>query len=327
MGFCALRGLAIGRKALVKAIVATAALPALLGLAVAIWSPAIGTGQEGLSIGVDADPAGNTATSLGTIDSCVRVGKGDSFDIDLFITNVDDLLGWEVYLSFDGDVVNVTDRDVKLFQAANANSDVFDASESLPSSGGLYRLGAADIGQPPSPDSGSGVLARLTLEAVGAGLSPATITTLDVDNDGKIDLGPQLSTTRGEPVGDTNGDGFFDGPLLNAQIAVDRDCPSGPVPTTVTTLTVPAPSPTQGSTPLATVTSTAMPAGTAETARPSPSVASAGPSPSSTPSDEDNGTNWTSGGFIVAYVVIGAVVAVLLGGGAYLATTRRRGAP
>jgi hypothetical protein len=320
-----LRGLAIERTALVKTIVATAVLPVLVGLAAAIWSPAIGTGQQGLSIGVDADPAGNTATSLGSIDSCVRVSKGDTFNIDLFITDVDELLGWEVYLSFDGDVVNVIDRDVKLFQAANANSDVFDASESLPSSGGLYRMGAADIGQPLSPDSGSGVLARLTLKAVGAGLSPATVTTLDVDNDGKIDLGPQLSTTRGAPIGDANGDGFFDGPFFNAQIAVDRDCPSGPVPTAVLTLTVPAPSPTQESTPPVIVTPTVIPSGTAETAGPTPTAVVAGPSPTSVPSGEDNGSNWTSGGFIVAYVVIGVVAALLLGGGAFLAATRRRG--
>jgi len=308
----------------VKTIVATAALPALLAIAAAIWAPAVGTGQQGLSIGVDADPAGNTATSLGPIDPCVRIDKGDSFDVDLFVTNVDDLFAWEIYFSFDGDVVNVTDRDVKLFQAANANSDVFDASESLPSGGGLYRLGAADIAQPPSPDSGSGVLARLTLEAVGAGLSPATVTTLDVNNDGKIDLGPQLSSTRGQPVGDADGDGFFDGPFFNAQIAVGRDCPSGPAPTAAPTLTVPAPSPTEGSTP--TVTPTVIPTSTAETASPTPgSTASPGPQPSSTPSAEDDGTDWTSGGFIVAYVVIGGMAALLLGGGAFLATTRRRG--
>lgn len=315
-----------------KTIVTTAALLALLALVAAILTQADGTAQEGLSIGVDADPAGNAATSLGTVDPCVSVKKGDTFQVDVFVTDVSDLLAWEVYFSFDGDVVNVTDRDVQMFPAANAGSNVFDASDVLPSTGGLYRLGAADLSQPPAPDSGSGVLARLTLEAVGGGLSPAALTTLDANNDGKIDLGPQLSDSGLKPIGDTSGDGFFDGAILNAQIAVGRDCPAQPTRTPVVTVTPPALSPTEEATRAATITSTIIPAATAETASPTPRITptpgtAASPTPGSgaTPTpQESGGTDWTSGGFIAVYVVVGSVAALLLGGGVFLAITRRR---
>ena len=287
--------------------------------------------QGGPTIGVDADPAGNSATSLGSIDSCISVQKGDTFQIDIFVADVEDLLGWEAYFSFDGDVVNVTDRDVRLFLAASPNSDVFDASDVLPSTGGLYRVGAVDLSQPPSPDAGSGVLARLTLEAVGAGLSQAVLISIDANNDGKTDLGPQLSNSDLQAIGDVNGDGFFDGTVLSGQIAVDRDCAAEPTRTPLATDT-PATSPTGGATPIVTTTATGTPA-TAETASVTPRIT---PTPVTTTSptpgadgtvtpEGDGGTDWTSGGFIAMYVVFGGVAVLLLGGGAFLATTRRRG--
>ena len=286
-----------------------------------------GAAQDGPTVGVDADPAGNTAISLGTIDSCISVKKGDAFQVDIFVTDVVNLLNWEVYFSFDGDVINVTDRDVQMFPAASAGSDVLDVSDVLPSSGGLYRLGAADLSRPPAVDSGSGVLGRLTLEAVGAGLSPAILTTLDANSDGKIDLGPLLSDAELRAIGDANGDGFFDGTVVNAQIAVDRDCLPGGVAS-------PTASPGAGGSPVATPTgpsaATATPVSTATgspalTATPVGTQARASPtsSPTVAPPDEEDG----DGGPPWAIVgVIGGLAGLLLlaGGGAmWIRSTRR----
>ena len=308
--------------------IATAATLLILAAAVATaLPPPGGMAQQGLSIGVDADPAGNTATALGVIDQCVSVRRGDTFSVDVFVANVNDLLAWEAYFSFDGSIVNITERDVKLFQAANANSDVFDASESLPSSGGLYRLGAIDFGQPPSPDSGSGVLARLTLEAVGAGISPAILITLDANNDTKPDLGPRLKDPQETPIGDSNGDEIFDGTIINAQIAVDRDCPPG---TAATASPSPTASPAGGSpTTVASPTGTSTPSATTpasspprETATVTPAIASPTPAP---PSPDDNGgSNWNSPAFVAAYVAAGAVAVLAVGGLALLGARRRR---
>ena len=302
-----------------------AALVALAALLAALLAPGDGSAQQGLSIGVDADPSGNTATSLGAIDSCVAVKKGDTFQVDVFITGVSNLLAWEAYYSFDGSIVNVTDRDLKLFLAADPNADVFDASESLPSSGGLYRLGAVDMGHPSSPHSGSGVLARLTLKAVGAGISPATLTTLDANNDGKPELGTRLKDPQEKPIGDANGDEFFDGPVFNAQIAVDRACPPGAAQTP---LPAASGSPAAASPPAGTPGATAEPSGTAAAAptnaTATPAGATASPTPTRPSSADNGGTDWGSPSFIAAYAAAGAVAVAAVGGVAFLGARRRR---
>jgi len=314
----------------VKTIAALVAVVALVALAAVVLTSGEGSTQGGLAVGVDANPEGNTATSLGAIDQCVSVAKGDTFSVDVFVTDVTDLLAWEAYFSFDGSIVNVTDLDVEMFQAANANSDVFNASESLPSSGGLYRLGAIDFG---SPDSGSGVLARLTLKAVGAGISPAILITLDANNDGRPDLGTRLKNPQETPLGDGNGDEIFDGTVFNAQIAVDRDCPPD---------TAPTPSPVSSAegtaSPAAPGDGTPGPDGTGTGTPPATSISSptsqatsttrpATPNPTSTatPSSEDGGTDWNSPALIAAYVAAAAVATLAVGGLALLGARRRSG--
>jgi len=169
-------------------------------------------GQGVTTIGVDADPTqlpANTATSLGSIESCISVATNDTFAIDIFITDVVDLLSWEMYLEYDSSVLKVTAVNVNMFQAANPGSHVFNASESTPDSDGTFYVGAAELGIG-AEDSGSGVLARLTLQAIGPGASPADL------------LSSMLSNKNNEPIGDTDGDGYFDGPIFNAQVAVDQ---------------------------------------------------------------------------------------------------------
>jgi len=185
--------------------------------------------QGTVTLGVDADPTGNTATSLGTIEPCISVSINDTFDIDIFITDVTDLLGWETYFVYDMSVANIIGRNVQMFQAANPGSNVFDASEALPDADGQYRLAAVDIAEPLAPDSGSGVLARLTLQAVGAGVSPANLALLDVNEDGTADLGPSLTDVEGDHIGDLDDDSLFDGPISSARIAVDTACPEATV--------------------------------------------------------------------------------------------------
>lgn len=184
--------------------------------------------QQSLALGVDADPAGNAAASLGTIQSCVSVSSGQIFQVDVFIADVVDLLAWEAYFVYDPAIIGVVEQDVQMFQAANAGSQVFDTSEVLPDEDGRYRISAVDIAEPAAPDSGSGVLARLTLRAVSAGVSPASLPLVDISGDGRPDLGPTLTDMAGNTIADVDGDGFFDGPISDAWIAVDTPCPTAP---------------------------------------------------------------------------------------------------
>lgn len=284
------------------------------------------TAQTRSSIGVDADPAGNTATSLGPIDPCVSVSTGDTFDVDILIADVVDLLAWEVYFVYDGSIISIVDDDVKMFQAADGESNVFDLSEVLPDLDARYGVAAADLADPPAPDSGSGVLARLTLKAEGPGISPANIPLIDVNDDGKIDLGPFLNDVRGDPIDDVDDDGFFDGQIFAAQIAVDTACPAdGVIPPPTRVAATPSPtspaSPTGETTPEVTETATAS----TPAVSPTPTAVAASPTPGGPLATEDDESTWTSLPWIIGYVVGGlALAALLVAGVALLAITRRR---
>jgi len=300
-----------------KVMLASAALAgvvlALAASAGSVVARGDSAAQEAVTIGVDVEPAGNTVTSLGPIDACISVSTGDTFQVDVFVTDVADLLAWETYFVYDMSVINVVSRDVMMFQAANAGSNVFDVSEGLPDIDGHYRVAGVDIADPPSPDSGSGVLAKLTLKAVGPGVSPLSLSPIDINEDGSIDLGPSLKDSEAESIGDLDGDGFFDGPIANAEIAVDTACP-GRTPLPSPTVT-PA-SPTPESSPSAIPDATAAP-----TETPTATVA-ASPTVPASPTD-DEGSAWTGSPAIIGYI-LGGLAAVLLGGAALLAIRRGR---
>ena len=180
---------------------------------------------EGPNLELDASPTDNEATEPGRADSCVSVDPGERFQVDVIIRDVEDLLAWELYLEYDPAIVEVEENDVHQFQEGNPGSSVFDVSERLPDSDGLFRLAAADTSDPPRPDSGSGVLARITLKTVAPGQSDLTLASRDLDGDGDPDLGPFLRNAAGEIIGDENDDTFFDGPITDAEVRVGTACP------------------------------------------------------------------------------------------------------
>ena len=186
--------------------------------------------QPETRIGIDADASGNTGTALGTIDECVEISEGESHAVDIFVKDVTDLLAWEAVLSFEPAVLEVVDEDVQLFMAANGGSDVQDVSGELPDSDGRYWVQAFDAADPPAPDSGSGVLARVTVKGVGPGVSELRLPLSDLNGDGKPDEGPLLRDLDVNTIGDVNGDTLFDGPIAEARIAVDASCSDEPGP-------------------------------------------------------------------------------------------------
>ena len=312
------------RNTRLAGVLLAAALLATAMLAGVVVRGGESTAQTQTSIGVDANPAANTATSLGPIDSCMSVSTGDTFDVDIFITDVTDLLAWEVYFVYDGSIINIVDHDVQMFQAANEGSNIFDLSEVLPDLDARYGLAAADLADPPAPDSGSGVLARLTLKAVAPGISPASVPLIDFNNDGTMDLGPFLNDVHGDPIGDLNSDTLFDGQISAAQIAVDTACPpEAVVPTATRAAASPSPtspaSPTVKATPAVTKTATATP----PAASPTATAVVASPTPGERPPTENEGSTWTGRPWVIGYVV-GGLAVLLAGGVALLAVTRRR---
>lgn len=182
--------------------------------------------QGPLTLGIDANAEGNGPLTLGNIDSQVSVCRDATFDIDVYIQNVEELLAWQVYIGFDPDVLEVVGRDVEMFLAGNPGSSVLDVSGRTPDPG-LYQVAAADTSDPPTPDSGSGVLFRLSVKALADGSSDIELVERDIDGDGLADLGPLLRNVDGEILGDSNGDSIFDGPTESASVTVETDCEDG----------------------------------------------------------------------------------------------------
>ena len=208
----------------------------LLALVISLSGPPrLSLAQEPTSLSIDVIPTDNTPTSVVQIDSCASAEEGDTFDIDLVIENVTDLLAWELLISYDPEVLEIRDTDATLFQGANPGSNIFDLSEETPDDDGLYLLQSFESADPQSPDSGSGVLARLTLKARGSGISPLTIDKPDLDGDGTPDRGPLLRDVAGDIMGDDDGDTLFDGPVSNAEIRVGEACPGAALGATVLT--------------------------------------------------------------------------------------------
>jgi hypothetical protein len=172
-------------------------------------------------------PAGAAATGL-SVDQCVEVDSGDTFEISIAASDVNQLLAWDVLYSYNRQVVEVLGKDVRLLLESLPNSNVFDLSDPVPNSVGIYRMGAADTGGSGAAESGGGILAVLTLRAKQKGLSWSTVYRGDLNGDGTVDLGPTLTAINGVHIGDNDGDGIFDGALTAGQIAVDRGCAQTP---------------------------------------------------------------------------------------------------
>lgn len=210
-----------------RGLIAALGLVALLilGAAVGLDLPSSTLAQNGARLSIDAIPEGDTPASVATVETCASAQEGETFDVDLVIENVTDLLAWEIGVSYDPKVLEVRDGNSGMFQAANEGSDVVDLSEPTPDSDGRYVLQAFDAADPTSPDSGSGILARITFKAISPGASELTLDKTDLNDDGTLDRGPLLRDVAGEVIGDEDGDTLFDGAAKGAEIRVGEPCP------------------------------------------------------------------------------------------------------
>jgi hypothetical protein len=201
------------------------------------------------SVGIDADVGGNTATSLGSIQTSRTVNCGDFFPVDIYVTDVANLTMWNVTLHYDPAMLGVYARDVQMFLTTSPGSDVVDRSDGDHGFSGNYDLLATDVHEPPAPESGSGVFVRLNVGARAPGTSELSVTA------------DRFWPNMANPA------------TFAAQITVAGNCGT-PVPT-------PTPEPTQTPTPTSTATATPSPTGTpapSQTPQSSPTV-TASPTP------------------------------------------------
>jgi hypothetical protein len=205
------------------------------------------------SIGIDTNASGNTATSLGSIEPSRTVNCGDFFPIDIYVTDVANLMMWNVTLRYNPAILGVYARDVQMFLTTSPGSNVADRSFGDVGVTGTYDLLARDGAVPEAPESGSGVLVRLNIGALASGTSELSLTP------------ERFWATTGA---------LSNPPAFGGQITVVGNCGT-PVPT-------PTPEPTQTPTPSPTPTPTSTPT---PTGTPGPSA-----TPGSSPTPEPEPT-------------------------------------
>ncbi|HEY5624871.1 MAG TPA: cohesin domain-containing protein [Dehalococcoidia bacterium] len=162
-----------------------------------------------------ADIAANTATSLGALQRCGAFGVGDTLTVDVTVDAVPEVSdskggvrGFQFRLHYDPDVLRVIKADYEMLLAASDGSYLVSLGDDPPDEDGILVAGVADFGQEIAPESGPGVLGRVTFEALGAGVSPLTLTRVAV-----LD-GSQNALTIKE--------------VSRASVAVAAACPAGP---------------------------------------------------------------------------------------------------
>ena len=160
-------------------------LPGLIGMLVlaafvaAAAGALAGSGSTIQLIAMDADPTGNTATTLGHLDPCVRTEPGSDVTVDLVVDAVPDdrpFIGYQIDIDYDPSLLEVIAVDNGFLLGASGDFEPFEGlSEPLPDSDGSFTIIIADLASGATPganmETGPGVLSRVTLRAKAAGVS------------------------------------------------------------------------------------------------------------------------------------------------------------
>ncbi len=232
------------RPPLIQAVVVLVLSAALL---LAFRAQAAGAVPPINMVAVDTDTSGNTATSLGTIQACSSLAFGATLDIDVAIDSVPSVdtvtksggvAGFAFNLTFNPSVLKVTAvNDSFLIEAAGGvlRFEMIDANvyggtnaDPLPATTGNLRVDFANLG--PNPTSGAGVLSRISLQAVGSGISVLTLSNVEV-----LDANTNSYTVTNVNGGAVSGGGPCQGPPPQEPVdvlAIDAD-PTSNAPRTV----------------------------------------------------------------------------------------------
>jgi hypothetical protein len=155
-------------------------MAAALGFAAAAQDTVGASHANGMqAMSIDMDTSGNTATSLGPLDSCRSVTPPAVFDIDVTALDIPatafggmNAFAFTLHYDNTAGAQSVTAQNPSLLLAANPGSAIFNGSDATPDADGAYTAAAFDSGPvPATSEVGSGVLSRITL-SVGAGATP-----------------------------------------------------------------------------------------------------------------------------------------------------------
>lgn len=175
-------------------------------------TPPLVIGRIAIDTDVDS-PQPNTATQLGARQTCGYVPVGGTLTIDVIVDAVPSaakpnggVQAFQLTLKYDPSKIKVVASDHGMLLAVNDGSQLISAGNTTPDSDGSFVVAAGDLGSPPDPEDGEGVLARITLEGLAPGVS-------DLALEDVIVVGP--GATKGDAVSE----------IVGAQVAVGTACP------------------------------------------------------------------------------------------------------
>lgn len=147
-------------------------------------------------LAIDADVIGggaNTADSLGARDECAALAVGGEREIDIVVEGAPavgadgksgGLHAFQFRLEYDPKLVRVAAVQAEYLLATREGSKLMSFGDVAPDSDGSLLVAFADFGEGDVNEDGSGVLARITLKAVGQGTAVLTLDgVIVVDND------------------------------------------------------------------------------------------------------------------------------------------------
>jgi hypothetical protein len=280
------------------------------------------------TLALDADPTGNTPTSIGTIQNCVQVAAGGSVTIDIVVDSIPPfsvdtggLAGFGFNVLYDNTKISTTARatpldNTKSLLAINANSAITSFTNPVSQTDGNFKI--VELDADAAYESGAGRIYSFTVAVAGG--APSGPTVLDLtdsevgdlaggDGDGLPDLYNSdtsiypignvgdLTISIGQPCGGATPTPTPATPTPTPATptptpATPTPTPATPTPTPATPTPTPGPSssptPTPTATPTPTPTSTPGPTTQPPTAI-SPAPTTAAPSPSATPTPIPSG--------------------------------------
>ncbi len=314
-------------------LLATVAGVALLTLSGSGTSSAQSQSSVNL-IAADALVSGNTATTVGPRDACVRTEVGSTVNVDFTVDAVPDdrpFIGFQTDVLYDQNLLSVSQYNTDFLLGAVGQYQPFTGlTDKTPDGDGRFTIGVADLaanagGPGNNNETGPGVLFRLTLQGKAVGTST---------------VGPAFEGDRAYPslVDEINNIIQVDN-IGHILVAVGQDCPSDANPDDQTTPLPPLSEINPGQTPdpddpsqFATPTpvggvaeetpgpdSTAGPSDGTPGPDATEAAASATPTPAALPQAGDE----TNTGAMVLGIVLALAGLGLLGGGAWVLYRRR----
>jgi hypothetical protein len=168
--------------------------------------PALATHGGAESIAVDMITTGNSSSGLGTRENCIQISAGSSFTIDVTVQGVpphndngtptpaDDtggIIAYSYTLNYPGSVFTVAgstfkDPAINLLADNNANpNDLLNVGDTPPDADGAFQANMLDTGND-VPESGSGVLERLTISSSSTTSADVYLLTLVAANSAHV---------------------------------------------------------------------------------------------------------------------------------------------